>query len=314
MNKVKMFVFGFLATLAVSALAAPVDGAPAAECDGVAVATGPKGKGYSLLFQDIKKVCGQKVALCEVNTTGGLDNLNAASTKQADVLIAPLDTINTMKAGDENIASLQSIMPLNNNYLHVVVASNGYDVTAEKRKMGVKYGTETQHFQINRFSDLRGKTVALVGTANLLARMLDKQNGLQLQFVEAKDDNSAFAMVRQGQVAAALTVSGWEHGVLKNMSPNDGLTLVPFDLPAGDPYKVKALNYKSMAAYNVNSLGVQNVLLTRPFSGARAAAVAQLQSCITSNLNELKEGRYQPAWNEVKISDVPGLTSFKNKK
>ena len=40
--------------------------------------------------------------------------------------------------------------------------------------------------------------------------------------------------------------------------------------------------------------------------------VAALRSCILNNLTELKEGRYQPAWNEVNPSGtVSDMTKFK---
>ena len=299
------------ALLSASALAAPADGAPSAECEGVQVATGPKGKGYSLLFADIKKLCGAKVNLCEVNTTGGLDNLNNLSTKEADVGFAQLDTYNDMKIGDENIAALQAVAGLNYNYLHIVAATNGYNVTSEKRMAGIKYGSDTQAVVITRFNDLRGKTVALVGSAQLLGRRLDKQLGLGMQFKDVKDDAAAFDLVKKGQVAAAFTVSGWPSGAVKNLTADSGLTLVPFDGMIGEPYKIKSLNYKNLAVYNVNSLGIPNVLFTRQFSGSRAANIAALQSCISANLNEFKEGNYQPAWNEVKGGDVSGVPMFK---
>ena len=72
----KSFVIASFLAISATAFAAPAADAPAADCDGVKIATGPKGKGYSNLFADIKKVCGAKVNLCEVNTSGGLDDLS----------------------------------------------------------------------------------------------------------------------------------------------------------------------------------------------------------------------------------------------
>ena len=296
--------------LSLNALAAPAADAPGASCDGMQVATGPKGKGYSLLFADLQKLCGAKVTMCEVNTSGGLDNLNNLSTKEADIGFAQLDTFNDMRVGDENIAALQAVSGLNYNYLHVVVSTTGYAVTTEKRSMGIKYGSDTQNVTVARFTDLRGKTVALVGSASLLGRRLDKQLGLNMQFEDVKDDAAAFDKVRKGQVAAALTVSGWPSGAIKTLTTGSGLTLVPFDGMVGDPYKIKSLNYKNLAVYNVNSLGIPNVIFTRQFTGERAARVSALQKCLATNLTELKEGNYQPAWNEVRVGEVAGVSSF----
>ena len=306
----KFILATILAVASLGAFAAPAADAPAADCDGVKVATGPKGKGYSTLFADMQKVLGSKVALCEINTAGGLDNLNALSTKEADVGFVQIDTWMDMKNGDENIAALQYIIPMNNNYLHVVTLSSGF--TQEHAKKF--FGSEKKLVVINSFADLRGQRVALVGSAQLLGRKLDKQLGYNMQFVDVKSDADGFAMVKKGEVAAALTVSGWPSGTVKQLQQADGLTLVPFNAPIGEPYKVKPLNYKNIAVYNNNSLAIPNVLVTRPFTGARQANVAKIQQGITSNLTELKEGNYQPAWNEVNPNNpVPNMTKFKAK-
>lgn len=304
----KIIFAAFLAIASLGAFAAPAADAPAADCDGLKFATGPKGKGYSTLFADIQKVSGGKVAICELNTTGGLDNLNALSTKDADVGIVQIDTWTDMKGGDDNVAALQYVMPLNSNYLHVVTSVNGIQGA---KKFGILKGDVKI---INRFSDLRGQPVAVVGSAQLLGRRLDKMLGYGMQFVDVKTDADAFAMVKKGDVAAAFTVSGWPSGTVKQLNQNDGLTLVPFDAPIGDPYKVKALNYKNIAVYNNNSLAVQNVLVTRAFTGQRLANVSALQATIIKNLTELKEGNYQPAWNEVNPNaPVANMTKFKGK-
>ena len=306
----KFVIASILAIASATAFAAPAADAPAADCEGVKVATGPKGKGYSTLFADIKKVVGNSVALCEVNTSGGLDNLNALSTKEADIGFVQIDTWNDMKNGDENIAALQYVMPMNSNYLHVVTSTRGFVVETPKKL----FGTEKKTVVINNFSDLRGQRVALVGSAQLLGRKLDKQLGFNMIAIDAKSDAEAFDLVKKGQVAAALTVSGWPSGTVKALSQADNLTLVPFNVSIGEPYKVKPLNYKNIAVYNNNSLGIPNVLVTRSFSGQRAANVAKIQAGIVNNLTELKEGNFQPAWNEVNPNaQVNGMTKFKGK-
>lgn len=308
---IKKFLITLVAgIIAISAHAAPVEDGPQAECEGVKVATGPKGKGYSTLFADMNKVV--KVPMCEVNTTGGLDNLNALSTKEADIGFVQLDTWTDMKNGDENVAALQYVMPMNNNYLHIVTLATGYTVQGDK-KFGILKG-DNKLVVINRFSDLRGQRVALVGSAQLMGRRLDKMLGYNMQFVDVKTDGEAFDMVKKAQVAAAFTVSGWPSGTVKQLNQSSNLTLVPFDAPISEPYKVKPLNYKNIAVYNNNTLAVQNVLVTRQFTGQRLTNVSNIQSGITRNLTELKEGNYQPAWNEVNPNaPVMGMTKFKGK-
>jgi TRAP-type uncharacterized transport system substrate-binding protein len=282
------------------AMAAAPDAAPA-ECEGVKMASGAAGKGYSLLVADLIKACGSTVQICEVNTGGGLDNLNALSVKDADVGIAQLDTINAMKAGDENVSALQAVASLNYNYLHVVVAANGFSVAGEKKYGFIKGDAKT--FVMQRFSDLKGQRVALVGSAQLLGQQLNRSLGYNMQTVDVDTDAKAFEMVKKGEVAAALSVSGWPSGSIKNLKQDSGLSLVPFDAPSAAPYVVRPVNYKGLGVYNNNSLAVPNVLLTRPFKGEKAQSVAALKSCIGKQLQNLQEGSYQPAWNEIKSLD-----------
>ena len=274
--------------------------APSVECTGLKIASGPAGKGYSLVVADLIKVCAGAVPLCEVNTGGGLDNLNALSVKEADVGIAQLDTIGAMKS-DENIAGLQALASLNFNYLHVVVSATGYTVTGEKKYGFIKGDSKT--IVIQRFSELKGQRVALVGSAQLLGRQLDRALSYGMQLVDVDTDAKAFDMARKGEVAAVFSVSGWPSGSLKNLKQDSGLSLVPFDAPTSAPYVVRPINYKGLGVYNSNALAVPNMLVTRPFKGEKAQDVAALKQCIAQKLESLKEGSYQPAWNEIKNLD-----------
>jgi hypothetical protein len=54
----------------------------------------------------------------------------------------------------------------------------------------------------------------------------------------------------------------------------------------------------------VQALAVQNVLVTRPFSGNKTADVAALKQMLGRELLELKDGDYEPGWNEIKSLDA----------
>lgn len=293
-----------------SAQAAKVDGVPLPECEGLKIATGPAGKGYSKVFADIRKACGQIVPVCEVQTSGGLDNLNAMSTKEADLGIAQIDTWATMKGGDENIAGLQGLIGLNYNYLHIITSASGFQVAGEK-KFGFLKG-DNRTVLIQRFSELRGQRVALVGSAQLLGRQIDRALGFGMILIDVDNDNKAFDMVRRGEVAAAFSVSGWPSGAIAPLKQDSGLTMVPFDVPTNNPqYIVRPLNYKGLGVYNSNALAVANVLFTRPFRGEKAQEVSKLRQCLNDKLLELQEGAYQPAWNELKsLNNTHGVPTF----
>lgn len=302
MNK-KILISAMLSILTITAHAAKREGAPgsAATCEGLRVATGPDGKGYSKLFRNIVKVSKGEVPLCEVTTEGGLDNLTTLSVKKADVGIVPLDALKTMAPGDDNISKLQVVATLNSNYLHIITSANGYSFEGAK-KFGVMKG-DVKTVRITKLSELRAAPVALVGSAQLMVRQLDKLLGFNMQYIDVASDDAAFKMVQAGTAYAAFTVAGWPHGAIEKLRQDSGLTLVPFDVTINGPYVVRPFSYKNVGVYNVQALAVQNVLVTRPFAGSKTNDVAALKRSIANYLNDLKDGDYEPGWNEIKSLD-----------
>jgi TRAP-type uncharacterized transport system substrate-binding protein len=300
--KTKLLVSLMFGMTVAAAQAARVDGAPAPACEGLKVATGPAGKGYSKLFADMVKVSNYAVPLCEVNTEGGLDNLTTLSIKKADVGIVPIDALQKMAEGDANIKALLIVATLNSNYLHIVTRTEGINVTGPK-KYGVLPG-DSQLRRITRMSELKGAPVALVGSAQLLVRQLDKTLGYQMRYIDVDSDDAAFKKVMAGEAWAAFTVAGWPHGQITRLPANSGLTLAGFDVPSTAPYSVRPYSYKNIGVYNVQALAVQNVLVTRPFSGAKTGDVAALRQMLQRELPELKDGEFEPGWNEIKSFDA----------
>ena len=292
-------MFGMTVT---AAHAAKVDGAPSAPCDGLKVATGPAGKGYSKLFADMTRVSKNSLSLCEVNTEGGLDNLTTLSIKKADVGIVSMDALKKMAEGDQNIKNLLVVAALNSNYLHIVTSANGYIVEGPK-KYGVLKG-ESKSVRISKMSELRNAPVALVGSAQLLVRQLDKSLGYNMRYIDVDSDDAAFKKVLKGEAYAAFTVAGWPHGQITRLAQNSGLTLAGFDVPAPSTYNVRPFSYKNIGVYNVQALSVQNVLVTRPFAGNKTNDVAAIKQMLQRELPELKDGDYEPGWNEIKSLDA----------
>jgi TRAP-type uncharacterized transport system substrate-binding protein len=302
------FVLKTVLVVAVTGFATQICAEPMGEAcaaNSLIVATGADGnRGYSRLFADINRVCGQVVPLCELSTSGGLDNLNALSTKDADIGFAQIDTWSTMKVGNENVASFQGVIGLSSNYLHIVTSAKGFVIPGVRKFFGLIRG-EDKTFVIQRFTDLREHRVALIGSAQLLVRELDKFLDYKLDMIDVDSDATAFDLVLKGEIAAALLVSGWPSGLIAPLKQNSGLTLVPYDaqLIANQQFFVKQITYKGLGVYNNNMLSIPNVLFTRPFKGEKAREVAKLRECLRSKLLDLQEGNYQPGWNEIKDVD-----------
>lgn len=310
MNTIKMAVCALALGVAVSAQVCAQTEASGTG-NALRIATGKKGKGYSKLFADIRSVCGAQVALTEVETEGGLQNLTTLAANQADLGFVQLDTLQDLRLSDEAIAALLAVMPLNSNLLHIVARSDGYTYDGPKRIWPLS--PERITVAAAKLSDLKGLPVAVVGSARALGRVLDRRHALNLQFIDVDTDDQALAKLKAGEVAALLSTSGWPSGPIQKLKRDTGVRLLQFDLPVHAPYQLVRKNYENLDAFNLAFLAAPNLLVTRPFTanGVNGKAVAALQACIQKNLVALQEGQFEPAWSDVKdISNTHGWLRF----
>ena len=279
----------------------------AADC-ALRIGSGPKGGVYELIVRDIQNVCGSEVSVCAVPSAGGLQNLMRLSASEADLGIAQLDTLQEMaRGGDDNLRSLQAVMPLHGNLLHVLALREGSKV----KSSGLNLFAETR--QIRKFSDLRGVRVALVGSAQLVGQTLNNQLGYEMDFVQADNDDQAIKLLQANKVQAIFTSGGWPMPNITRHQHDSGLALVEYDLTAHAPFVAVKRNYQNLGAFNFGFLAVPNLLITRPFkpTGELGKKVGALQSCLLRNLDNLQEGRFSAAWKEIKSpNDTLGIARF----
>lgn len=282
------------------------------------IATGPSSKVYERMVGDMQAVCGSAVPMRSVTSTGGLQNLSLLSSSEADLGIVQIDTLRDMKGGDENIQALQAVMPLHNNLLHVLALAQGSTVGAARIPFTDKTVPGTgRTVVVRKFSELRGLTVAVVGSAQIMSQKLEGQLGYSMKFLIAESDDQALTMLRANQVQAVFTLGGWPLPTVARHTVGSALALVDLDLTPQPPYIAVKRNYQNLDAFNRTFLAVPNLLVTRPFkpTGAIGLQVNSLRTCLLQHLDELQEGRYQAAWKEIKDSDnifgvapIPGAT------
>jgi TRAP-type uncharacterized transport system substrate-binding protein len=267
----------------------------------VRVASGPNGKVYTLMVQDMQSVCGKSIPISAVTSTGGLKNLTLLSASEAELGIVQVDVLQQMKDGDANIGELQSVMPLHANLLHVLALKAGSRVDIQT-VFGTAVPLTGRNAVLRKFSDLKGMDIAVVGSAQLLGQVLNKQLGYAMQLLIADNDDQAVTMLQAGQVQAIFTLGGWPLPSVRSHKASSGLVLLDYDLEPRAPYVVVKRNYNDLGAFNLPFLGVPNLLVTRPFKpgGATGSRVSALQRCLRQHLDELQEGPYQPGWKEIK--------------
>lgn len=300
----------------------------AVSAQSLAFASGETKKGYSKVFANINDVCGSTVPLKEVNTGGGLDNLTVLVDKGATVGISQIDTWQSLSGGDEAIGRLKALTSLNYNLMHIVVQKDGYSAGRQCSGREVLGKCVTGDWQpvlkvIEKESDLKGLTVAAVGSAQVLVRTyLNKKLGLG---IEVKDvdaakgqsgDQIAFGMLKAGQVHAVITMAAYPSGPVGSLKQTDGLILANFSQPAGGAYKVVKKNYKNVGAYNVPFLAVPNILWARPVdpNGAIGQQITVLKSCLAANLKRLQdEDGFEPSWADANLAVPDELQQWSGK-
>jgi TRAP-type uncharacterized transport system substrate-binding protein len=275
------------------------------------VATGPKGKVYSKLYHDVKTVCGAEVKLCEVESEGGLNNAIKLSGNEAELGFVQEDTLLGMKSSDEGISSLRAVVAANSNLLHIMVARDGYVVRGERTLFHFLPGTDTV-ISIARFSELKGRPVAAVGSAQHLVRVLNSHFELGLEIIDKDSDEQAIAALKAGEVAGVLCMSGWPNTMVETVARDGAIKLVEYDLPMQAPYHLMRKNYQRLGVFGMGFLAARNFMVTRlRDDGPQGEHVATLQRCLLSHLETLQEGRYEPGWKEVKdMSDTHGWPRF----
>jgi TRAP-type uncharacterized transport system substrate-binding protein len=246
-----------------------------------------------------------------VETEGGLQNLTVLAANKADLGFVQLDTFNAMRESDTSIDALQTLMAMNTNLLHVVARSSGFKRPPSSL---IDRFSGSRTVVVGGIGDLKNLPVAVVGSARALGRELDRKQKLGLEFVDVSTDEEGLGLLKRGTVAALFSTSGWPSGPVQALKRSDGLYLVRFELTVPQPYQIVTRSYENVDAFKLPFLGVQNLLMTRPFTpdGTYGRAVAALRECMKKNLLALREGPYEPSWQEIK-ADAPaiaGLTVF----
>jgi hypothetical protein len=255
------------------------------------------------------------VPLVEVETEGGLQNLTVLAANKADLGFVQVDTFSAMRESDNTIGTLQALMPMNTNLLHVVAHSSGFERPPSSLIDSlIDRLTGSKAVVVGGIGDLKNLPVAVVGSARALGRELDRTHKLGLQFIDVSTDEEGLGLLKSGTVAALFSTSGWPSGPVQALKRSDGLYLVRFNLEVQPPYQIVTRSYENLDAFKLPFLGVQNLLMTRPFTpgGTYGRAVAALRDCMKKNLVTLREGPYEPSWQEINV-DAPaiaGVTVF----
>lgn len=300
-----------VAAMANSALAADD---PAYE---IVFGSGPELKGYYPLANDVVKACGSTVSIQNLATNGGADNLIRMAKGDVDVALVQLSTLEDSAKERPAYREYRAIASINANLLHGLTRKGGYTFTGPSKtvdggwfKKDKVVAGESRHFEPTNMTDLKGQTVAAVGTAAQVLNEINNANKLDMIIRDrdpdgnALDDAKAMQAVREGKVVAMFTVSGWPFGMLKKASPeNAGLTTINFNLaPTSTKQQIVTVDYDSIGVVGAKFIGVPNLLIAQGYEKGTPGYnnVVKFQNCLMSNWKNLRNTRgAHPGWKEA---------------
>ena len=224
------------------------------------------------------------------------------SANEAELGLVQIDLLHKLKDSDANVATLKAVMPLHANLLHVITLAEGSLVdfwTWPWTESGCP--SPAARWCSASTPNCAAGRVALVGSAQLTAQMLEEHRSFELRFVSADSDEQALAMLRKGEVQAIFSLGRLADAGAGTPDRGTDLKLADFDVVPRAPYKTVKRNYQNLGVLNLTMLAVPNLLVARPFNaaGRQGQRVSALQSCLLQQLDELKDGRYQAAWKEI---------------
>ncbi len=128
------------------------------------------------------------------------------SANEAELGLVQIDLLHKLKDSDANVATLKAVMPLHANLLHVItlaarLAGRCLDLALDYRRKVPFTGDKVV---FGKYSELRGRTVALVGSAQLTAQMLEAAQELRPAFVGVDSDEQALTLLRKRRGAGRL--------------------------------------------------------------------------------------------------------------
>lgn len=257
----------------------------------VGIAAGqPTGTNYPMA-QDISKVCSTPSSPVNVVTTdGGLDNIfKVYGDKNSQYGIVPVDALVYQKGQDPKMMDrILMVFPFFSVEVHLV-AKNGS--------------------AINSLADLAGKRVVEGPEGSgtwVTVQVLKQLTGLKWQSFYASQKDG-LAAVQNGQADAEFIVAGKPVSLLQNAA---GVKLVSVKHPALQGFKfyrqtlIESGTYPNQSS-SIQTIKVDNVLVTYAFKNQYQQEIGDLVSCITRNVGKMQvQPGFHSKWKDVDPLDI----------
>lgn len=276
----RMGLIGLATMMASSAWAAPV---------GIA-AGAPTGTNYPMAA-DIASMCSTPQSPINVVTTeGGLDNVfKVYGDKSSQYGIVPVDTLFYQQGQNKRMMeNIKMVFPFFSVEVHLIAKDGS---------------------PINSLADLAGKRVieGPEGSGTwVTVQVIKALTGIKWQGFYASQQDG-FNSVMAGQADAEFIVAGKP---IKMLTKASGFKLVPVKHPQLSSFKLYRQTLIDSGSYptqrsSVQTIQVDNVLVTYAFKNQYQQEIGDLVGCITRNIDKLQTGKnYHAKWKDVDPLDI----------
>jgi hypothetical protein len=255
------------------------------------------------------KMCNSKsLAITEINTNGGVANLQLIRDNKTDAAIVPSDLL--WQLGRKNgsaIANIKQIFPLHQEFVHVIVrADTKVEGGFNLGKLGNIGGDK---ITFTKPEDFAGRPIGAVGGSAESARILDGMLHIGWKVTEPKPATTVGLLnalaahqtdgvVIVGSVDAVRHIDGTKFKLLALRGTSD----------TQEAYTAVKAQYPNLNDNQpVDTLAEQALLVSKVrYDEDEIAKLSEVRGCLVGKLNKLRD-KGNPAWTDISASPAKFL-------
>jgi uncharacterized protein len=278
----------------------------AAQDPPLVVSTGSAKGTYSHMFKSMQALCGARVPMQELESSGSDQNIDRLINRKADLAFVQSDALQLTAMNDPRAseAQIRALVPLHPEEVHIVAKASLTKTQGGWKMPGFDKTFGGDKVALNSLADLGGVRVGAWGGSYTTARAIGFLGGIPYEVVQFDNEEQAKAALNKGEIAAIIAVGGQPLGFVSGLDKSYKL----LKIEAGLASKVKAyqatrVNYRNLGADSVETVAARALFVTRNYTTpSRRQRLTELRNCLLENEGELKEGTgHHPKWADVDL-------------
>lgn len=257
------------------------------------VAGGSKTGTYSVMLREFVGFCGAAATglnIAAVETNGSVDNINLLTDNKVNAALVQSDLLfATKQLNAAKVANVKTVFALHPEELHFIARSG---VKQEGGYGFGKFKVGGDKVTFNTLDDLSGRSVGAVGGSLLSGRVVSQYGRLNLNMVDAGNNDALKAKLLDGEFDAILVVGGAQHPLVASLDNRYKLLPISPELQKQlkDVYQPATINYSNLGPNSVSTLSTQALFVTREYrSQAMLNNLAKLRACFVAKLGDIQD-------------------------